>query len=204
MTAALSALTTFLYKYRGRVRDEVGAEREQELYMGLEKTKYHLTNIDSEGNVTNKDIEEAELKGPIEGLSPYAFVYGPYWEDGTRNYEWEDNMDYNVNRLREIEKDFTNKLRASDREIIDKKTGRKKIIPGSVMLNDILEVIGHPPTEAGCYVGWIHRKGSKNEIDLGLGLNTIERYWNGDRVIFLDPNVDGVVCDLIDKGIEAI
>lgn len=200
-TTALSATTNFLLQYRGRVREAVGAEEEQRLYFGLKKGEQTIVEMKEDGTVEEYTIKTEEAPaGPIDGLSPYAFVFGPTFEDGTKNYNWDENFDYNVRQIRVVEEYFTNKLCNSDRVSIDPRTGERKVIPGSVLLNDVLQELGHPPTEVGCYVGWVHGNGD-NRVDLGLHVNTLkERYWNGERCLFLDPNVDGVICDLIDKG----
>lgn len=94
LTAAYAAVSEAYDKYRDRVRDEVGKEKEYELYRGVytEKTK------DENGNKVVKKVADPN------GLSPYAMFFDE------RSSEWINNPEMNLLTLKSQQNYYNNLL----------------------------------------------------------------------------------------------
>lgn len=97
LTAAYVGLQRFLEGYRGRVRQEIGEEKERDVY-------YASTPIELAQDTANGPIKTF---GTAPGMkSPYSGIFGP----GNGNYQ--DSHEFNVHFLRIQEQTLTDKLRA--------------------------------------------------------------------------------------------
>lgn len=94
LTAALTALTKAYDDYRARVREELGDEREMELYRNIKEIE-----------VVGDDGKKALVRqvNP-NGLSPYAVQYGP------KCHEWQPDAEFNRTFLRVQEQYANHKL----------------------------------------------------------------------------------------------
>jgi len=76
------------------------------------------------------------------------------------------------------------------------------ITRGHVFLNEVWDALGIPRTKAGALVGWVI-KNDKNPvgdgyIDFGLYTDLNTAFINGHECsVLIDPNVDGVIYDLL-------
>lgn len=179
LLATCSALTAAFNEYRERVRKELGDNKEDNLYYGLREVTV------TEGNEENKDAL-CMVEDPI---SPYAVYFGPdnaCWEKGS--------LSGNKMFLEAHEKLANNKLCV-----------RKK---NFIFLNDVYKMIGFnlakmpkELVEKGQRVGWVYdpeRKDLHNYITFNIH-RTVMPDGNGGiaHVFLIDPNVDGVVMDLL-------
>jgi hypothetical protein len=95
LTAAFTALSQAFEKYRDRVRDELGDQRELEIYRGYE-------NVEIIG--PNGKPQLVREVNP-DGLSPYSVVYGPDCR------EWQNSAEFNRMFLEAQEKFANHRLR---------------------------------------------------------------------------------------------
>jgi hypothetical protein len=71
---------------------------------------------------------------------------------------------------------------------------------GHLFLNEVYDALGFERTPGGSIVGWVIRKDGlrDNFVDFGLLKPGNERFINGgERAVFLDFNVDGIIYDKI-------
>ena len=66
---------------------------------------------------------------------------------------------------------------------------------GHVFLNEVYDALGIEHTKAGSVVGWYYDENGDGDNYINFGLQ--ENYVEGERNIWLDFNVDGVIFDLI-------
>jgi len=97
LTAAYVGLQKFLEDYRGRVRQEVGQDRERDVY-------YASTPVELVEDGPNGPVK---VFGSAPGQkSPYSAVFDD------KNGNWQDANEYNINFIRIQEQLLTDKLRA--------------------------------------------------------------------------------------------
>jgi len=93
LTAAYSALSASFDSYRERVRNQIGEEKEKDLYLGVSNEK--LKGEDGKTELT-------QVAGQ-DGMSPYA-----RWFDETNMY-WQPNVETNRNFL-QVQQNYANHL----------------------------------------------------------------------------------------------
>lgn len=175
MGAAYSGLQEFIDKYREGVREKYGEEADEELAYGFHKEDVVVTKEDG-----TQETETVRIYPKRKGMpSPYAryFAYGE--ADGA-----EKSLTYNKHFLEAQQKVFNGSFYA-----------RRKI-----MLNDVYRALGFKESKAGNHVGWVYDKNAPvgdNYIDLRIQEVMREREdgegW--EKVLMIDPNVDGMVED---------
>lgn len=170
LTAAYTAVDRMLKEYRGRVREELGEEKEREIYYNVEKCD--INDLDEEtGKVTTKQVKRAQ------GTHMYQRLFGP------GNPNWSPNADYNIAFLRSVQNYLNDRLKSR----------------GHVMLNEAYEELGLSHTNFGTQVGWLWQKGTgDNFIDFGIWdekqVDGTIAYMRGmEEEILLDFNVDGTI-----------
>lgn len=152
LAGTLTTLKTSLDKYRERVKDELGEDKEKALFNGLKiiKTK------DKDGN-EQKVYSKTEHTADIEKDNIYEVFYGP----GNVGFDRAHN-NLNLTSLLQQEQYFNQKL----------------VTKGYVFLSEVLEslgftadMLGEKKLQAAHVVGWIYDKDSKdadNYISFGL------------------------------------
>lgn len=177
--AAYNGIKMTFDNYRDRVKKDQGEEKDYEYMTGSSKAK--IVNIDENGVQTEVEEEHASI---VPGLSQYAIIWDEYLPNGQQNHNWDQNTNFNYMFLKTQESIMNDMLQSR----------------GHVFLNEVLEAIGYPHTQAGAVVGWVKGHGD-DIIDFGLYNNEterIKRFVNGNQnTIILDFNVDGVIYDLI-------
>lgn len=167
LAAAYNGLAASYEAYRDRVREEVGEERESDLYHGLKSE----TVEDSKGRKT-------VVKRPVEGEhvgSPYRFRY-----DAT-NDNWTGFHDENLFRLQVVQNMYNDLLRAR----------------GHVFLRDVLMTLGIKDTPASAVTGWIYKEGDPNHPGDNFIEFNVRDFQAEHGYILLDFNVDGTIYDKI-------
>ena len=173
LTAAYASVDQAFGKYRERVRDQLGAEVDQEMRYGTRSVSETV-----EGDDGKKKVVKHVRVGEGEP-SQYARFFDELCPDFKKNAEY--NMIF---------------LRAQQNYANDMLNAR-----GHVFLNEIYDMLGLPRSGAGAVVGWVYGNGD-NYIDFGIFEDrTNERvrdFVNGrENAILLDFNVDGVIYEKI-------
>jgi len=174
LAVAYKGLETAFNKYRERVREAIGEDKERELYYDGAFHEIKITHEDD-------SVETVEAID-VNGLSPYARIFDEL------STVWDKNPDYNLQRLR-AEQNYVNDMLK---------------LRGHVFLNEVYDRLGLERSEAGSIVGWTFGKGGDNYIDFGIydprnhkGLNpTTSRH---DGVFILDFNVEGPIYQQLDR-----
>lgn len=176
IATAYAAVQEAYTKYRARVVEDLGADKDMEFQHGLvDDVK---TDIDENGE---SDFVKIEGYDP-NGISPYAVFFDKL------SSHWEDEPGRNRMFL-QAQQNYANDLLKSR---------------GHIFLNEIYDMLDVPRTTAGQVVGWVYdpeKSESDTFVDFGLfnPLNEMaHEFVNGyETSILLDFNVDGVVYDLI-------
>lgn len=191
IAAAYALIEKAFNEYRGRVVDELGAEKDFHFRYG---TNYETITEE----VTDKDGKKKKTKKQVQVLSDdakgsmYARIFEEqqYNTDGsyTGSSQWSPVADYNATNLI-LKNAWANEhLKAR----------------GYMFLNDVYEELGFPRTKAGQMVGWLYRGDGDCYISFGPEVDALINkmpgylaYRDGGSFL-LDFNVDGVILD----GIE--
>lgn len=173
LSAALAATERALDRYRSRVRESLGEDKELELWRG-EKTET-VPVLDDEGRET-KSTKKVKVGG---GYSPYARLWG---RDTTN--EWDPQPEYNLAKLRAVQEWCNIKLNHK----------------GHLFLNEVFDELGLSRTSAGAVVGWKSTKngGKDGFVDLGVmepgeEIRFLDFVTGREDHIMLDFNVDGQI-----------
>lgn len=174
LTAAYASVDQAFAKYRERVRDQLGADVDQEMRYGVRQVSETV-----EGDDGKKKVVKHVRVGEGEP-SQYARFFDELCPDFKKNAEY--NMIF---------------LKAQQNYANDMLQAR-----GHVFLNEIYDMVGLERSGAGAVVGWVHGKGGDDYIDFGIFDDKtnvrVRDFVNGrENAILLDFNVDGVIYDKI-------
>lgn len=172
LVAAYKVVDNNFRKYRQRVIDELGADKDELFRKGL---KAETKTVTKDGKKTKEQVVE---KVDPNGHSEYARFY----DTGCK--EWTKDPNYNFTYLR-CQQNLANDLLQSR---------------GHIFLNEVYDMLGIPRTKAGAVVGWVKGQGD-DFVDFGIFNGDSDKardFVNGyERSILLDFNVSGVIYDLI-------
>ena len=167
LIAAYTALDAGFRAYRARIQEELGTEREAEIYRGAPRAL-------REGE---EPWEEEEVHNDYEGR--FAGPYSKIFDES--NVNWSHNPEYNLTFLRSKQNWCNDRLRSR----------------GYIFLNTVLEELGMEPTQAGQTVGWRMNSGHDDFVDFGmynLWDDNARAFINGQETsILLDFNCDGPI-----------
>lgn len=179
-TAALSLTQNIFSKYRERVVNDAGVEKDRQYLLGsrIEKKAIEEEVTDPETGKTKKVKKDAEyIDIDLDTATGAIRVWGEYNSDGSKNYEWDSNVDLALFGLRCKQQCWNDRLRTR----------------GHVFLNDVAVDLGLNPTSAGQFLGWTYEEGKY--ISFGLGDysdDQVRRFINGRAdYLILHFNVDG-------------
>lgn len=168
LAAAYNGLAASYKAYRGRVREELGEEREKELYYG--ERREQVTGENGKKQVVLKPAADGEHVG-----SPTRFIYDVH------NPNWTGFHDENLFRLQMAQNMHNDLLRAR----------------GHVFLHEVLDTLGIQRTPASAVTGWIFdTENPDHEGDNYIEFN-IRDYQSEYGYIMLDFNIDGTIFDKI-------
>lgn len=177
-TAAAAAFATVsqqFEEYRGRVRAEVGEDKERDIYHGIKTEKV-------KGDDGKKHEERSYDNSLNNGISRYFDEFSPYWD--------KYNKDQNVAQIRAVLHHANDRLYA-DGHLFLNDVYRMLGIPDSkegAVLGWILDA-DHENT----YVDFgVYGPNSDDPWD-----EVRKEYWDGSTGILLDFNVDGIIYDKI-------
>lgn len=185
--ATAYALVTKSYKeYRKRIADEIGEDKENDIFHKAEHIKAEITEITEDGKTKKKKVDKI-IAGDLS-FSPYA----RFFDEANRN--WEPNAEYNLDFLRMVENQMTNRLRAN----------------GHLFLNEVYDALGMDRSDLGQSIGWVYDPDSDisdNFVDFGIyNANKPKNrdFVNGyENVIIIDPNVDGDIMTRVFKEVHS-
>lgn len=173
LTAAYAGLDKAFKRYRERVADEIGEEREREVFADVETVK---TKVDG------KKVETKKVSG--KGGSPYARLFDEH------NKNWDSNGDYRVGFLRLQQNWLNDQLNAKGILFLNEAYAAL-----GLPLTEAGQYVG--------WVSKKHNEAVDGYVDFGVFTDaSAEEYYNfavHGEGIWLDFNVDGMVSDLLKK-----
>jgi len=175
MTIAYEGTRTLFKTYRKKVTEEVGDERELEIYEA------------SAADARERLIETGVIDPDCSG---YDFDGTTFWFDSTTSPEnYQDSDMLNANFLRDVENAMNRRLQQR----------------GHLFLNDVYEALGMEDTPIGTQIGWINIPGKvESFVDFGYDRKINETVQGrvketsvDEHAFLLDLNVDGVIWNMI-------
>lgn len=161
-------------KYRQRVVDEYGEDTDRMFYHNLKKK-----DILIEENGKTKTVKDAEV---LDDINPLDVSYDRVFDES--NSEWTGHPDEDIWFLKRQE-NYANDILKSR---------------GYIFLNEVYDLLGFGPTEAGQFVGWAKGRG-EGFVDFGLSDISQEcnrKFINGEsKYVLLTFNTDGYIADKI-------
>lgn len=174
LVAAYGAVSKAFEKYRQRVMDEQGADKDREYRFGVaeQKVEYEKKN----GETGTKTVKKAP-KGVVEE----GMMYARWFDSGSD--KWDPTPEYNTAFLLSQQNYWNWRLQQR----------------GHVFLNEVYEALGFKHVRMGQEVGWIKGEGD-GYIDFGVfddkeQARDFINCWNDG--ILLDFNVQGTILDKI-------
>ena len=180
LAAAYAAIDQGFKDYRAHVIERFGSEVDKQLKYNIKAERVNETVTDDEGNQkkVKKTVDVVE-KGVR--YSDYARIFDEF------NPEWKDNPERNLCFLNCQQRYANNRLKER----------------GFLTLNEVYEMLGFEPSDAGVHVGWIYKPDNErgdNYVDFGIfNVNSpaARDFVNGyEPAIVLDFNVDGYLYSI--------
>ena len=175
LTAAYMGISEAFKRYRARVVESEGQDKDREYRYGIVKKEVEETAED--GTIAKKITTVAPK---INEISEYA----RYFDETNPN--WKKNPELTLMFLRS-QQNYANDLLHSK---------------GHLFLNEVYDLLNLPRTEAGQYVGWIDGMGD-GFIDFGIydiKNEAARNFVNGyEQAVLLDFNVDGPIMQIFTK-----
>ena len=179
LAAAYASIDSSFKGYRERLIDRFGEELDKEL-------KYNVQTKEVEETIVDEKGKEKTVKKTVNVVSEQNSPYSFFFDNGCIG--WQKDAEHNKWFILQQERYANEKLRTQ----------------GFLFLNDVYDMFGIPRTKTGQIVGWFYdeKKGKDNYVDFGVFSdihNEKKRdFVNGyERVVIIDPNVDGPILDLI-------
>lgn len=181
LTAAYAVANESFNRYKDRVVESIGEEKEKELRYGVFEEEAEVVETTSSGKEKTvkkkvKNFKDEDVIGP----------YARFFDEGCP--DWTKDPELNLMFLRHQEAYANDLLK----------------IKGILFLNEVYKTLGLPETKAGQVVGWVYDPKNPvgdNFVDFGIydiRDDAKRAFVNGhERSILLDFNVDGVVWDLM-------
>lgn len=181
--AAYSTVAGTLAKYRERVVESLGEEKDLEFLHGIKTEKVDGEIIDEKTGKRKKIKEEVKVIDISDGYQPSQ--YAKFFDDSCA--EWTREPEYNMSYILAQQAHANDMLKSR----------------GHIFLNEVYDMLGMPRTKAGAIVGWVWDKPGEGDGFVDFNIFNVRRQENRDFVngyescILLDFNVDGVIYDLI-------
>ena len=180
LAAAYNLMVNGFNAYRQRVVEELGLDKDQDFLLGIREEMVKDVETDADGNT--KKVKKSKVTMNGDPLF-YARMFD------TSNPNWKVDANLNMAWLESQERWLNDKL----------------IIRGYLFLNEVWEDLGMSPRPEGQLVGWILRSPEQMKKEhrdgyISLGLNNkmnMSGQAYSDGGILINPNVDGVVHNLI-------
>lgn len=170
LTAAYAGLTESYEAYRSRVRERLGEDEEEALYLGKKTELIETESTDEQGNLVKTIKESASVIAPE--------VYDRFFDETCD--EWSKIPGRNISFLRSLENTANRILQTR----------------GWVFLSEIYDMIGYPRTDISNLIGWSIAQNPDSHVDLGVFDPEDPKkraFVNGyERSILLHFNVDRI------------
>lgn len=176
LMAAYSALEKGFEKYRERVIQDIGVDKDREYRYGTAEREI---------------VEETENGPVVTRVTTHApgepSVYAKFFDENSTS--WSRESAYNLLFLKCQQQYANDRLRAK----------------GHLTLNDVYDSLGLDRTQAGFVVGWIYDGDGDNYVDFGIFDENMQPqhldFFTGrENAILLDFNVDGVIFDKVGRA----
>lgn len=176
LAAAYTALDNGFKEYRARVIKKYGEEADQEFRYGIE----------------TREIEDSETgeKSLVVTVPGDPSIYARFFDETCLS--WDRDPEVNLFFLKSQQNYANDLLKAN----------------GHIFLNEVYDLLGIDRSKAGTVVGWLYTTNGStdNFVDFGIFNADSEKarhFVNGhEGAILLDFNVDGVIYDKIEFGIQ--
>lgn len=173
LAGAYKALEEGFNKYRDRVVEEFGEEKDRDFIFNLKDVKEKVKTEDGKTKTVSKKVK----------VDDSPSMYARIFDELNPNFQ----KDRQLNRMYiHAQQDYMNNLLR---------------VRGYVLLNDVYDALGFERTKAGCFVGWHVNAPGDNFIDFGLFDPNNERkreFVNGyEDGIVMDFNVNGIITEYI-------
>lgn len=183
MSAAYATLSSSFKKYSDNVIERFGEKVDGDLRIGYNPDKEKAEEKPSEDK---KDVEEPPKFSDIYPTSGIYSEYARIFDES--NPHFKKQPVYNQVFLDSCEREANDKLR----------------IKGYLYLNEVYEMLGYEPTEAGQIVGWMYDKHQKDGYitfnHRNTNYETSCRFMDGYHPeVILDFNVDGPITKYFRK-----
>jgi hypothetical protein len=191
--AALTAAYAIVHKsfddYRGRVRAELGDEKDLEFRFGAAEREIVEEGPNGPEVKIIKGLDQDAIKAEIAAGRTYARIFDD------ENDNWSDlphNNQYYVKMVLQHSRDALTRN-------------------GHLFLSDVYDMLGFPRTLASTQVGWVSKpqydeNGKQTNdayVDFGLwdqGMHKGKEWINGNpKAFLLDFNVDGVITQVLQE-----
>jgi hypothetical protein len=170
LTVAFTGLYETFNRYRGRVRDQLGDDIDQQFLHGVVEKEVEIT--DKNGNVKTKTITT------LDPDSKAALTH--YFDQNTPS--WSSHSGYNQAML-DGQQDWANILLQRQ---------------GFLFLNEVYELLQIPKTREGNILGWVFKDLGNNDTFVNFGHDKDGEFVGGfKRDVLLEFNIHGSILDLI-------
>ena len=185
VTAAYATLLETYRRYREKVKEVVGAEKEEQIALG-----YEMLPV---ADAKTGEIKKVAAIDRNANLSQYGFWFDEGIFDkatgqwGWRNFTHDRDKIHNRLKVVELQNEYTRRIRTI----------------GYAWLEDLALDFGIDPDEARKFhdIGWVWKEGSENRVELGVLESKwqleVNKAFTDDRlsqnVCFINPNVDGYI-----------
>lgn len=172
LVAAYGALDFGFKAYRQRVMDELGPEKERDIYRGVS------------GRLIEADEETGEACEIEQFADVIPSVYGRFFDETSRY--WKKNAEYNLT--------FLISSQSYCNDVLNTR--------GHLFLNEVYDMLGFERTKTGQVVGWLKKGKGDGYVDFdihNIASDISRAFVNGlERVVFLDFNCDGPIINSLD------
>ena len=178
VVAAYKVLKDGFDKYRERVVEDLGTEKDLEYRHGTKMEKFEETVTDHETGKKKKIKKDVATYD-----SNHVSQYARFFDESCP--QWSKTPEYNLLFLK-TQQNYANDLLHAR---------------GHLFLNEVYDMLGMKHTQEGSVTGWVLSDDSDNFVDFGIfdvRRKAAREFVNGDeRSILLDFNVDGIIWDKI-------
>lgn len=178
VVAAYKVLKDGFDKYRERVVEDLGTEKDLEYRHGTKMEKVEETVTDPETGKKKKVKKDVATYD-----SNHVSQYARFFDESCP--QWSKTPEYNLLFLK-TQQNYANDLLHAR---------------GHLFLNEVYDMLGMKHTQEGSVTGWVLSESSDNFVDFGIfdvRRKAAREFVNGDeRSILLDFNVDGIIWDKI-------
>lgn len=133
--ATLAGVENKFAQYRDRVKEELGAEKENLIFTNSEKKPVKAYDLNKQTGEVEEVIRDGAVVKNFDINDPYCFIF----DSANAPYTWNRTPGYNYMFLTKIQCDLNERLKAK----------------GYLTLNQVLEALGMQPVDHGLVAGWL-------------------------------------------------